>query len=215
MRRLAPVTHEVLAAGAPGPERGDRADGGEAPVPRAGRRSPEPAAREASTLSDMAALGGRVPERHIPGWGATIAACLSLLLVIGGCSDGGGGAGGSGGGGGAIACTPDLASIEETIFRPSCAQTNCHAGSPAAADLDLSGSTSDVLVGAASATCQGAVRVVPGSPASSLLFQKLEGEQSCGGQMPPLNPLPDEQRACVEAWIAGLPPGAGTGGAAP
>ncbi|MFO0590052.1 MAG: hypothetical protein U0441_21100 [Polyangiaceae bacterium] len=128
-----------------------------------------------------------------------------------GCGGGGGG-GGSGGGSG-ISCTPDLPTIEQTIFTPSCALSNCHiGGTNAAGSLDLSGDTAAALIGVASATCQGETLVVPGDAKGSLLYQKVAGTQKCGGTMPLIGKLPGNQIDCIAAWIAGLT--AGTGGAA-
>jgi hypothetical protein len=69
-----------------------------------------------------------------------------------------------------------------------------------------------VLVGVASATCQGETRVFPGDAARSLLYKKVAGKQTCGGAMPPSGPLSAVQMACLQDWITGLS-GAGGGGA--
>jgi len=47
-----------------------------------------------------------------------------------------------------------------------------------------------------------ALRVVAGSPESSLLIAKLEGHQTCGKQMPIAALLPSESIALFRAWIA-------------
>ncbi|MFT3772729.1 MAG: hypothetical protein QM820_45650 [Minicystis sp.] len=83
----------------------------------------------------------------------SLGAALSLAgALAAGCGSSGGGTGGSGGGAGA-GCSGDLASIEQTIFKPTCATLGCHVGENAAGSLDLSGDTAGLLVNVPSATC--------------------------------------------------------------
>src|SRR5690242_14729331 len=97
----------------------------------------------------------------------------SLFAAIAGiaaaCSDGGSSSSGGGG-----ACSPDIASIQKTVFAASCAQQSCHSATEPAAFLDLtSAGVEGKLVGAASATCTDRVLVVPGHPEQSFLFEKI------------------------------------------
>jgi hypothetical protein len=47
------------------------------------------------------------------------------------------------------------------------------------------------------------IRVIPGDPENSLLYQKLAGSPPCGDPMPPLtDPLGSEQVKLVYDWIA-------------
>lgn len=109
------------------------------------------------------------------------------------------------------ACTGDLASIQQDIFAKSCEQSGCHGSNQPAAGLDLSSANVEsVLVNQPAALCNGTV-VVPGDPANSVLFQKLNNP-SCGVKMPIGGALSDAQIVCVYQWISGLP-GDGTGGA--
>lgn len=112
------------------------------------------------------------------------------------------------------ACAPDEASIQATIFAPSCALAGCHSAEAPAVGLDLA--APDVvarLEGAPSATCDGWALIVPGSPERSFLFEKIAAAQpACGAPMPMGQPLGAEQQECVRQWIAGLAGSGGSGG---
>lgn len=57
--------------------------------------------------------------------------------------------------------------------------------------------------GAAACTDSGLLRVVAGDPESSLLIQKLEHTQTCGGPMPSADQmLPPTQLQQLRSWIA-------------
>jgi hypothetical protein len=130
----------------------------------------------------------------------------SLLTALGlapGCS--GGGTGGTGGGAG-NACTGDLASIQETILTPSCAKSSCHTGAQPAADLDLSAISEAALVNVPSTTCPEWRLVVPGSPSTSLLHEKLGTAPPCGASMPVSGSLSADQIACIADWISAIVP---------
>jgi hypothetical protein len=110
-----------------------------------------------------------------------------------------------GDGDGDLGCTPELEALRSEIFTPSCALASCHSSADAAGGLDLA--TSDLegeLVGAASGTCDGWIRVVPGAPDESLLYLKVAGPAPCGTLMPAPNGLPPEQAACIRSWIEDL-----------
>jgi hypothetical protein len=103
-------------------------------------------------------------------------------------------------------CSPDLASIQATIFVPSCAQGDCHGAGSRAAGLDLTGShVQALLLGVGAGTCDGKVLVAPGEPDASFLYEKLTAATpGCGAHMPQGGDLTAEQKACVKGWIAGL-----------
>src|SRR5882724_7710939 len=77
-------------------------------------------------------------------------------------------------------CTPDIDSLEATVFT-SCTSASCHNVTDQAAGLRLEGDgLADQLVGAGAGTCDGWTRVVPGDPDSSLLVAKVSGNPPCG-----------------------------------
>jgi hypothetical protein len=120
--------------------------------------------------------------------------------------------------------------LDGQLFKKSCASSGCHApgDDPAAGGLDLSGDAYDALVGVMphnpAALARGWVRVEPGDPESSYLYQKLilkypgaspaqqglsprksgECTELCdrmpAGLAQP--PLPADQIEAVRAWIA-------------
>jgi mono/diheme cytochrome c family protein len=67
---------------------------------------------------------------------------------------------------------------------------SCHSGDRKKGGLDLTRRAS-VLAGGTSGEA-----IVPGKPAESLLFEKV-----AGGEMPPKNPLSEEQVAAFKSWI--------------
>lgn len=113
------------------------------------------------------------------------------------------------------ACTPDLPSIQRTIFDRSCATTGCHDATGRSAGLSLTAADSpSQLIGVKAGTCE-ATRVTPGSPERSLLFQKLS-DGACGSRMPfGAAELSAAEKECIRRWIAELPaPVDGGGGPA-
>ncbi len=156
------------------------------------------------------------------GWRAVVwLGGLAAFAGLGGCSGkadvGAKGSGGAAatttGAGGVAHCTPDIASIEATIFAPSCALSNCHAGSKPGGGLDLTGpDVAARLVDVTAGTCD-VLRVAPGSPSTSFLYQKVTSPKpSCGDRMPIVGSLNAEQTGCIRDWIAGLPKGCETCG---
>lgn len=107
-------------------------------------------------------------------------------------------------------CDPTLQSLRDTIFVSSCGFDSCHGDNNFAYGLWL---TADVdrlateLVGAAAQSCKPEVRVVPGDPEHSFLYEKISTRKpKCGAQMPyGIEPLPDSALACVRGWIESLP----------
>lgn len=103
-------------------------------------------------------------------------------------------------------CTPDLASIQKNIFVRSCASAGCHSATEPAAFLNLmSANLESELVGVASSVCDSKLRVVPGDPEQSFLYEKMSSDKpACGTRMPPSAPLSAEDLACIQQWIQGL-----------
>ena len=106
---------------------------------------------------------------------------------------------------------PTFASIYARILYPACGNS-CHgpaAGPSLAAshDLDLSSARTayEALLSPGDGTvCGGATRVVPGSPETSLLIDKLEERlERCGQRMPDRGPyLDDASIEAIRTWIA-------------
>lgn len=113
------------------------------------------------------------------------------------------------------ACAPDLASIQSTVFAPSCGQGGCHGATEPAAGLDLTAADlSSRLVEVPALTCDRTL-VVPAAPDLSFLYEKLSSPSpACGQPMPPGRSLDPADIECVRQWIAALPPGCETCGGA-
>ena len=103
----------------------------------------------------------------------------------------------------AIACTPDITSIQATIFTPLCAAGVCHDADQPEASLDLaSPGVAARLVGVPAAACEGDwLRVTPGDPAASLLYAKVAGPVPCGDKMPIGGELDPAALDCIAGWI--------------
>ena len=106
-----------------------------------------------------------------------------------------------------ITIEPTLASIQENVFTPTCAQ--CHSGASAASDLKLDTLDNSVtfLIDVSSVEAPNLFRVATSDADNSYIIQKLEGTAAEGGRMP-LNrtPLSDETIATIKEWInAGAP----------
>ena len=103
-----------------------------------------------------------------------------------------------------VVLQPTLASIQDNVFTPSCAKSNCHTGTMPQAGLNLDPGASWVnLVSVASSQDMRLTRVIPGDPVGSLLIQKLEGTAMVGGPMPADGP-PFLQQATIDVisqWI--------------
>lgn len=101
---------------------------------------------------------------------------------------------------------PPLSQIEQTTFVRSCSlSTSCHAGASAAGGLDLKTGAFEHLVNARSMQAPSKMRVVPGDPDASYLFEKITNNKpTVGKRMPPnSDPLPDEEIEMIREWIAG------------
>lgn len=85
----------------------------------------------------------------------------------------------------------------------SCTQ-NCHVGSTPAAELDFSNRELAIyfLVGQPSSQSAGILRVEPGAPTRSLLFQKVACEEpDVGHRMPPGGHVPQALMELIFDWI--------------
>jgi hypothetical protein len=144
-------------------------------------------------------------------WRILIGASALLLGACGGGSGEGLDANGRplAPGAGAAPILPTLASIQDNVFTPRCAVPGCHGGSSAQLGLRLdAGFSAGNLINVASPQAANLVRVVPGSPDTSLLIMKLEGTQTVGERMPQFGPfLPQATIDVIRQWIAnGAPP---------
>ena len=89
-----------------------------------------------------------------------------------------------------------------------CGSAICHGGqatSPAA-HLDLtSPGVEHRLVGVASESCPGELRIDPDAPDESFLLGKItEPPAACGDRMPIVGILSTNEIACIRAWIHGV-----------
>jgi hypothetical protein len=84
---------------------------------------------------------------------------------------------------------------------------SCHQGSAPPAGLNLSSQSTAyaALVNVAASQCTSRKRVVPGSPGTSYVINKLTGSGMCSGQRMPRGrtPLTSTQIDLVRAWIGG------------
>jgi len=97
---------------------------------------------------------------------------------------------------------PVFSEIQSNVFTPTCASSGCHSGANPQANLNLEAANSfAMLVGIASDQVGGIQRVNPGNPDNSYLIQKLEGNASVGGVMPPSGMLPQADIDTIRQWI--------------
>jgi hypothetical protein len=101
--------------------------------------------------------------------------------------------------------TPSYANDVQAIWTAKC--ISCHGASNPDGQLTLvTGSSQAALVGPNMvASCIHTERLVPGSPTTSGLIDKLTGT-SCGTRMPEMaNPLPAAELVMIRSWIARAP----------
>lgn len=95
------------------------------------------------------------------------------------------------------------------IFQTRCATAGCHTGSLPDGGMNLGADTAhEATVNHATKSCSGdRIRVIPGDPAESYLWDKIQNTDLCGtsGKMPPSGKpqLTAEQKAIITAWICG------------
>ena len=100
---------------------------------------------------------------------------------------------------------PTLSSIQENVFNLNCALSGCHAGPNPQQGMDLSeGQAFDNIVNVQSNEMPSLLRVDPGNPQNSYLFQKITGATGIVGSQMPLGraPLSAEEIEAVRQWIA-------------
>ncbi len=105
----------------------------------------------------------------------------------------------------AVGLEPNLNSIQDLVFTPSCATAGCHSGSMPSADLDLSDAMTSYteLVGVESTRLAGRLLVIANDSANSYLVEKLGRNPAAGQQMPPGGrpPVPDADIDVIRQWI--------------
>ncbi len=98
---------------------------------------------------------------------------------------------------------PSLAHIEATIFAKACSFEACHGGSRPQEGMRLDGRTHRILVGQPSAQVPSRMRVVPGDPEASYLFEKITRDPPTeGDRMPADFPLSAARIELIRRWIA-------------
>jgi hypothetical protein len=119
-----------------------------------------------------------------------LAAALSLWL--GGCGEG------------AEDVTPPRISIlEADVFGTHCTFSSCHGSIAPRMGLSLVAPIHAAIVGVRSTEMPDRMRVVPGDPVASYLFEKISSDHpAVGMRMPPGQPLPADIIQAVRRWIA-------------
>lgn len=124
-------------------------------------------------------------------------ASFALATMLAGC--GGSEEGGDPGPVGPVSFAADV----QPIFSANCS-AYCHLG-PGAGYLDLLPEVSYESLVSADAVCDpgSELRVVPGSPGTSVLLRRLSGDPDIcsGAPMPPGGPLSSGELALIEQWI--------------
>ena len=149
-------------------------------------------------------------------WAALfIAACSSSTSPSPSGSSDAGDAGDAGGGGTPPGQPRSLRADVIPIFAKSCSTKDCH-GDPNTEEvrIHLDATNPDGLYAQLqleSPTAKGAKLVVPGDPAKSFLFAKVNGDADnfsaacvvpgCGETMPPGSKIPSVQRDTIQQWI--------------
>ena len=100
------------------------------------------------------------------------------------------------------AATVTLASIQQSVFTPTCATAACHSAGNQAQGLSLAaGDTFGETVNVSST--QSALDIVePGDPDNSWLVRKIEGTQTSGSRMPVGGTLSQSQIDSIRTWIS-------------
>jgi hypothetical protein len=94
-----------------------------------------------------------------------------------------------------------FSALRRDIFEPRCGLTGCHGGAQPERGLDLRENAYATLVGVASVEDSSVLRVSPGNPDASLLFQVLQRDVGNTRKMPPGAQLSDNDVARVRVWI--------------
>ncbi len=102
---------------------------------------------------------------------------------------------------------PSLASIQTSIFTPTCSVAGCHSGPPgpnlpAGMDLSSASASFSSLINIASFQVPTTLRVAVGDADNSYLIRKLEGTSSVGSRMPQDGPFLDQATIdVIRLWI--------------
>lgn len=100
-----------------------------------------------------------------------------------------------------------LTTVQTDIFSPTCVRPSCHGAAPFGAGLDLNqGNAYKDLVNVTATFSPMKKRVVPGSPETSFLWDKVTGNLSSGEGIRMPNggtPLPQQQLNEIYCWIKG------------
>ena len=99
---------------------------------------------------------------------------------------------------------PNLASIQDLVFTPTCATAGCHRGAMPSANLDLSDAMTSYteLVGVESSVVAGRLLVIANDSANSYLLEKLGPDPTAGQQMPVGRPpLSTADIDVIRQWI--------------
>jgi hypothetical protein len=104
---------------------------------------------------------------------------------------------------------PNLQSIQDNVFTPTCANNGCHTGPtssvlPAGMDLTSAAASHASLVGVTSLQDPALERVSVADPSASYLIRKLEGDQAAGTERMPFGgPYIDQDTIdAIRQWIA-------------
>ena len=92
---------------------------------------------------------------------------------------------------------PTFASIQTTVFTPSCATSSCHGGRERPTLSD--GAAYNNIVNISSS--QNVLYIVPGDPDASYLYRKLIGSSISGGIMPVGLSMPKTKIDSIRVWI--------------
>ena len=100
--------------------------------------------------------------------------------------------------------------VYDEVFVPrGCTESKCHGGGSQSLDLrEIDAAYEALLEPALLTLCELTERVVPGDPASSLLYVRssrhLDTDSQCGSKMPVGTPgLTEKDDALLKAWIEG------------
>ena len=135
---------------------------------------------------------------------------FAVVSVLGGCGAGSGVGLDQNGqpivsGSGDLSLGPTLASIQQNVFTPNCAQSGCHGNGPQKGlRLDSVANSAATLINIPSPSDSNLVRVRPGSPDTSFLIQKLQGTPTplLGDRMPQGGPFLQQSTIdVVRLWI--------------
>ena len=99
---------------------------------------------------------------------------------------------------------PKLADIQTTIFKKSCVFSPCHKGPSGAGGLVLDGTLDEVftaLVNAPTQSVKDKIRVVPDSPDTSYLVEKITRTEAEKGSAMPIDVVSAEKIESIKAWI--------------